>query len=149
MLSYRLEILLSKNGFSSPNLDSSIYNGWFNSFAYSLITLFPLNSCSLQYYNFPVSKNPSNCLSLPFYYGLSLWLMAKNENGIKMNVIAIQIPLWAVFQPLFASYAPSPSCHKKFWQKGSLIWFYQGLNPLPCRCQLNTQPFNKFMFCDD
>jgi len=26
--------------------------------------------------------------------------MAKNENGIKMNVITIQIPLWVVFQSL-------------------------------------------------
>jgi len=29
--------------------------------------------------------------------------MAKNENGIKMNVIAIQIPLWVVFQSLLAA----------------------------------------------
>ena len=29
--------------------------------------------------------------------------MAENENGIKMNVIAIQIPLWFVFQSLLAA----------------------------------------------
>jgi len=29
--------------------------------------------------------------------------MAKNENDIKMNVIAIQILLWVVFQSLLAA----------------------------------------------
>ena len=79
----------------------------------------------------------------------------KTNIGIKMGLIAIQDSLVVVFPAILAApqtarvSGPSHSCQKKFWQKESLIHVYQCSNTQPCKCQVNPQPFNQFMFHDN
>jgi len=43
----------------------------------------------------------------------------------------------------------SHSRQKEFWQKEGLVCDYQGSNLQPCKCQVNAQLFNQFMFRDN